>query len=115
MISIQKQLVAFCDCPCDDLVDYKTPKMMSMALSYIAQAVVLTIVGLNMGLRFVRVSPEGGGDGVEFVQTFVTLTMVTYNRKANLDIWKKLLKSKDTKVSAIPVAPGMSSLNSNEE
>ncbi len=84
-----------------------------MALPYIAQAVVVTIVGLNMGLRFVRVSSERGGDGVEFVQTVVTLN--GYYRKANLDMWKKLLKSKETKVSAIPLAPGMSSLNSNEE
>ncbi len=84
-----KQLVALCDCPCDDLVDYETPKMISMALSYIAQAVVVTIVGLNLGLRFVRVSPEGGGDGMAFVQGCNTQN--GYYRKANLDIWKKLL------------------------
>jgi hypothetical protein len=114
MISIQKQIVALCDCPCDDLVHVETPKMISMALPYIAQAAVVMIVGLNMGLRFVRVSLEGDGDGVEFVQTVVTLkTQNGYYRKANLDIWKKLLKSKKTKVSATGLHyPGMSS---NEE
>ncbi len=43
-----------CDCPCDDLVEVKTPPMSVMALAYIAQALVVTIVGLNMGFRYVR-------------------------------------------------------------
>jgi hypothetical protein len=47
-----------CDCPCDDLVDVQAPKMSIMALSYIAQAIVVTIVGLNMGFRFVRTLHE---------------------------------------------------------
>jgi hypothetical protein len=52
-----KTIVA-CDCPCDDLVDVQAPKMSIMALAYIAQATVLSIIGLNMGFRFVRTSHE---------------------------------------------------------
>jgi hypothetical protein len=39
-----------------------------MALSYIAQAIVVTIVGLNMGFRFVRTlhERERGEVGVRF-------------------------------------------------
>jgi hypothetical protein len=43
-----------CDCPCDDLVEVETPPRSVMALSYIAQALVVTIVGLNMGFRYTR-------------------------------------------------------------
>ncbi len=53
-----------CDCPCDDLVEVKTPPRSVMALSYIAQALVVTIVGLNMGFRWcVGVSYMRGVDG----------------------------------------------------
>jgi hypothetical protein len=46
-----------CDCPCGDLVEVKTPPRSVVALSYVAQALVVTIVGLNMGFRWcVRVS-----------------------------------------------------------
>jgi hypothetical protein len=41
-----------CDCPCDDLVEVETPPRSVMALPYIAQALVVTIVGLNMGFRW---------------------------------------------------------------
>ena len=41
-----------CDCPCDDLVEVETPPRSVMALSYIAQALVVSIVGLNMGFRW---------------------------------------------------------------
>ncbi len=115
MISIWKQIGAFCDCPCDDLVDNIKPKMISMALPYITQAVVVTIVGLNMGLRSIRVSPEWGWWGWSGVCAGGCNTLNCYYRKANLDIWKKMLKSKRTKVSGTPLDPGMSSLNSNEE
>jgi hypothetical protein len=43
-----------CSCPCDDLVEVEKPPRSVMALSYIAQALVVTIVGLNMGFRYVR-------------------------------------------------------------
>ncbi len=48
------KIIAACDCPCDDLVEVETPSRIAMALSYIAQALVVTIVGLNMGFRYVR-------------------------------------------------------------
>ncbi len=49
-----QKIIDACDCPCDDLVEVETPPMSVMALSYIAQALVVTIVGLNMGFRYVR-------------------------------------------------------------
>ncbi len=53
MISQKYQkVIGPCDCPCDDLVEVKTPLTSVMALSYIAQAIVVTIVGLNMGFRW---------------------------------------------------------------
>jgi hypothetical protein len=53
--------IAVCDCPCDDLVDVQAPKVSIMALSYIAQTIVVTIVGFNMGFRFVRTLHEREG------------------------------------------------------
>jgi hypothetical protein len=59
-----KTMIDVCDCPCDDLVEVETPPMGVMALSYIAQALVVTIVGLNMGFRCsVGVSYMGGVGG----------------------------------------------------
>jgi hypothetical protein len=59
----QKIIVA-CDCPCDDLVEVETPPWSVMVLSYIAQALVVTIVGLNMGFRWcVGIIYERGGCG----------------------------------------------------
>ncbi len=50
--SLQKNpKIVKCDCPCDDLVEVETPPESVMAVSYIAQALVVTIVGLNMGFR----------------------------------------------------------------
>ena len=58
------KIIAACDCPCDDLVEVETPSRIAMALSYIAQALVVTIVGLNMGFRWcVGVSYMRGADG----------------------------------------------------
>ncbi len=56
------KLVA-CDCPCDDLVDVETPTMAFMELSYIAQAIVVTIVGFNMAFKYAQISHERGGGG----------------------------------------------------
>ncbi len=58
------KIIVGCDCPCDDLVKVKTPPMSVMTLSYIAQVLVVTIVGLNMGFRwFVGVSYMRGTGG----------------------------------------------------
>ncbi len=46
-----QKIIVPCDCPCDDLVEVESPPRSVMALSYIAQALVVTIVGLNMGFR----------------------------------------------------------------
>jgi hypothetical protein len=61
-----KKKVNGCDCPCDDLVEVETPPRSVMALSYIAQALVVTIVGLNMGFRWcvgVSYMRGAGGEG----------------------------------------------------
>ncbi len=59
-----KKKIVLCDCPCDDLVEVEPPPRSVMALSYIAQALVVTIVGLNMGIRWcVGVSYMRGTDG----------------------------------------------------
>jgi hypothetical protein len=47
-----KKTIGACDCPCDDLVEVETPPRSVMALSYIVQTLVVTIVGLNMGFRW---------------------------------------------------------------
>jgi hypothetical protein len=41
----------FCDCSCDDLVKIERPSVPTMVLGYLAQSLVVVIVGLNMGLR----------------------------------------------------------------
>jgi hypothetical protein len=61
-----QKIVLSCDCPCDDLVEVETPPRSVMALSYIAQALVVTIVGLNMGFRWcvgVSYMRGAGGEG----------------------------------------------------
>jgi hypothetical protein len=40
-----------CDCSCDDLVKIERPSVPIMVLGYLAQSLVVVIVGLNMGLR----------------------------------------------------------------
>jgi hypothetical protein len=44
---------SICDCPCSDLIAVKAPNLAIMALPYIAQAITVTIVGINMAFRFV--------------------------------------------------------------
>ncbi len=51
---LHTKTIAPCDCPCGDLVDVQPPKVSMMALSYLAQAIVVTIVGINLGFRCVR-------------------------------------------------------------
>ncbi len=61
-----QQIIDPCDCPCDVLVEVKTPPRSVMALSYIAQALVVTIVGLNIGFRWcvgVSCTRGVGGEG----------------------------------------------------
>ncbi len=48
----KNQKIVLCDCPCDDFVEVESPPVSVMALPYIAQAIVVTIVGLNMGFRW---------------------------------------------------------------
>jgi hypothetical protein len=38
----------FCDCPCASLVVVETPRLSTMMLSYLAQSLVVCIVGINM-------------------------------------------------------------------
>jgi hypothetical protein len=59
-----KIIIVACDCPCDDLVEVESPPRSVMTLSYIAQALVVTIVGLNMGFRWC-VGMRGTGGGKE--------------------------------------------------
>jgi hypothetical protein len=41
----------YCDCSCDDVVKIERPSVAIMVLGYLAQSLVVVIVGLNMGLR----------------------------------------------------------------
>ena len=54
LYDLYTKTIAKCDCPCDDLVDVQPLEMSMMALSYIAQAIVVTIVGINTAFRFVQ-------------------------------------------------------------
>ncbi len=54
-IDINDLNVDACDCPCSDLIAVKSPNLAIMALPYIAQAITLTIVGINMAFRFVYI------------------------------------------------------------
>jgi hypothetical protein len=74
-----------------------------MALAYIVQALVVTIVGLNMGFRYVRqimcaVNIFYGAWCVLLrLILFVFLKRVT--RQSNLDLWKKHLLPKKYQAS----------------
>ena len=41
----------YCDCPCDLMVDVQAPSVAMTTLAYVAQALVTTIIGLNMAFR----------------------------------------------------------------
>jgi hypothetical protein len=41
-----------CECGCNDMVKVKKPSIAVMTLSFLAQALVASIVGLNMGFRY---------------------------------------------------------------
>ncbi len=58
-----KKIIDQCDCPCGDLVEVEIPPKSVMTLSYIAQALVVTIVGLNMGFRWCVLSYMRGAGG----------------------------------------------------
>jgi hypothetical protein len=45
-----------CSCHCGDMVDVKSPSVLTTTLSYLAQSLVTTIVGLNMGFRCVIIN-----------------------------------------------------------
>jgi hypothetical protein len=40
-----------CDCHCDDLVEVEAPPMLTVLLSYLAQALVTMVVGVNLAFR----------------------------------------------------------------
>jgi hypothetical protein len=40
-----------CDCSCDDMLNVKKPSVVVMTLSFVAKALVVTIVGVNMAFR----------------------------------------------------------------
>ncbi len=40
-----------CNCSCDDLVKIERPSLPIMAFGYLAQSMVVVLVGINMGLR----------------------------------------------------------------
>ncbi len=40
-----------CYCSCDDLSQVERPSVIAMAIAYLAQSLVVVIVGINMGLR----------------------------------------------------------------
>jgi hypothetical protein len=44
-----------CDCSCDDVVKLEKPSVMAMTIGYLAQSMVVVIVGINMGLRSYRI------------------------------------------------------------
>jgi hypothetical protein len=70
-----------------------------MALSYIAQALVVTIVGLNMGFRYSRHCMCSGCILLRVLRLIVCI-LKRETRPKNLDIWKKMLLPKKYLVSA---------------
>jgi hypothetical protein len=48
---VKAYLEQYCDCSCDDLVKIERPSVPIMVLGYLAQSLVVVIIGLNMGLR----------------------------------------------------------------
>ena len=42
-----------CECSCDNMVDIERPSVLLMILSHLSQSIVVTIVGLNLGFRYV--------------------------------------------------------------
>jgi hypothetical protein len=49
-----KTMLDICDCSCDDLVKLEKPSVPAMTIGYLAQSMVVVIVGINMGFRCVR-------------------------------------------------------------
>jgi hypothetical protein len=45
-----------CDCTCDDLVKIERPSVSIMTCGYLAQSMVVVLVGVNMGLRLMTYS-----------------------------------------------------------
>ena len=40
-----------CDCHCDDMIEVAAPPMLTVVLSYLAQALVTLVVGVNLAFR----------------------------------------------------------------
>ncbi len=92
---LQHNALAPCDCPCEDLIEVKTPGVWSMTLAYVAQALTVTIVGLNLGFRLCA----------SFKPIFhfntpcqLPLMHCVYCRKQNTDIWKHRLQTTAGKI-----------------
>jgi hypothetical protein len=66
-----------CDCHCDAMSPVEKPSYMAMLLSYVAQSLVVSVVGVNMGFR-----------------------------KQNIELWKKMLKKRRTTVTTVKGAGG---------
>jgi hypothetical protein len=98
-----KYIVVTCDCPCDDLVEVKAPPRSVMALTYIAQALVVTIVGLNMGFRYARHCMCIFH--CECIKINYACILKRETRQNNRDIWKKILLLKKYQASTAPQQP----------
>jgi hypothetical protein len=98
-----QKIIAGCDCPCDDLVEVETPPMSVMALSYIAQALVVTIIGLNMGFRYVRhCMCEVNIFYCACIKIHFVCILKRVTRQNYLDIWKKMLLPNKYQASTAP-------------
>jgi hypothetical protein len=78
-----------CDCPCSDLIAVKSPNLAIMALPYIAQAITVTIVGINMAFRFVYIKrwpgwERGCADSDSSYVNFKTTNLLVVGKKTSM-------------------------------
>jgi hypothetical protein len=76
----EASLEQLCDCSCDDLVKIERPSVSTMVLGYLAQSLVVVIVGLNMGLRL---------NSTDLQIHVVLVDMTTCNARRNCNITRK--------------------------
>jgi hypothetical protein len=82
------------------LVEIETPPMSVMTLSYIAQAIVVTILGLNMGFKYVRYCMCSEYFLFARVLRFILFVFLKRETRQNsLDVWKKTLLPKKYQAS----------------
>jgi len=53
--------LTYCDCPCNDMVSVKRPSVGATALSFVSQALVTTIVGMNLAAKYWKTTWEAHG------------------------------------------------------